>query len=42
MNSQSVWTKKNKESNTYKVKNERFAALGEYLPKWGEKKNDKA
>ena len=50
MNPHSVWTQKKKI--TYRVKNERFAAPGEYLPKKdeesdrgfieGEKKKDKA
>ena len=32
MSPHSVWTQE-KKSNTYRVKNERFAAPGEYLPK---------
>ena len=52
MSPHSIWTQEKKKSNTYRVKNERFAAPGEYLPKIdeesdrgfieGEKKKDKA
>ena len=38
MNPYFVWTKK-KKCNTYKVKNEQFADLGEYLPKKDEESN---
>ena len=52
MSPHSVWTQEKKKSNTYRVKNEWFAAPGEYPPKKdeesdrcfieGEKKKDKA